>query len=118
MNMSLRPSAKGPQDSIWQPYFLRYSLANLLLLEHMGFDLVDGRLDLGEMLNVQIPVGAEVGHADGTELAGLIKFLHRPVSAIIIAKRLMDEQQVEIIGTQLVAWMPRWTPWPSHSRRW
>ena len=78
MNMSLRPSAKGPQDSIWQLYFFRYSLANFCCWNTWVSIWLTAGLTSAEMLNVQIPVGAEVGHADGTELSGLIKFLPSP----------------------------------------
>lgn len=67
----------------------------------MRFNLVDGGLDLGKVLKVEVAVGAEVGNADGTELAGLVEPLHRAVRAVVIAERLVDEQQVEIVGLQL-----------------
>lgn len=74
---------------------------DLLLLEDMRFNLVDGGLDLGKALKVEVAVGAEVGNADGTELAGLVEPLHCAVRAVVIAERLVDEQQVEVVGLQL-----------------
>ena len=67
----------------------------------MCFDLVDGRLDLREVLDVQIPVRAKVGNADRAEPASLVQFFHCAIGTVIITERLVDEQQIEIIGAQL-----------------
>ena len=45
-------------------------LGDLLLLEDVGFDLIDRRLNLGEVLDVQIAVGAKVRYADGANFTG------------------------------------------------
>ena len=72
----------------------------LLLLEDVSLNLVDGGLHSGKVLDVQVAVRAEVGHADGADLAGVVELLHCAVGAVVIAERLMDEQQVQIIGAQ------------------
>ena len=81
--------------------FLEIFFGRLLLLKHMCFDLVDGRLDLREVLDVQIPVRAKVGNADRAEPASLVQFFHCAIGTVIITERLVDEQQIEIIGAQL-----------------
>lgn len=50
-------------------------LGDLLLLEDVGFDLIDRRLDLGEVLDVQIAVGAKVRYADGANFTGCLPCL-------------------------------------------
>ena len=74
---------------------------HLLLLEHVSLHLVHSGLDLGEVLDVQIPVRTEVGNADGPELTGLVQLLHGPVGAVVVAEGLVDQQQVQVIGAQL-----------------
>ena len=51
-----------------------------------------------KMLDVQITVRTEIGYTDGAQFSGLIQFFHRAVSAVIIAKRLVNEQQIQIAG--------------------
>ncbi len=48
---------------------------DLLLLEDVGLDLIDRRLDLGEVLDVQIAVGAKVRYADGANFTGCLPCL-------------------------------------------
>ena len=42
----------------------------------------------------------EVAHTDGSHLALTVSTLHRTISAIVVAKRLMDKQQVDIVALQ------------------
>lgn len=72
-----------------------------LLLEHMGLDLIDSRLDPCKMLQIQIAIQTKIRYADGTNFPCFIKFLHSTIGSVIIAKGLVDQQQVNIIRPQL-----------------
>lgn len=68
-----------------------------LLLEHMGLDLIDNRLDPCKMLQIQITIQTKIRYADGTNFPCFIKFLYSTIGSVIIAKGLVDQQQVNII---------------------
>ena len=72
-----------------------------LLVEHMRFHLVHHRFDVAELCQVDETVGVEVRYADGTELACLVCFFHSTVGAVVVVERLVDEQQVDVVGLQL-----------------
>lgn len=67
----------------------------------MGFHLVHSGCYLGKMNKVKITVGIKIGNADGSRGFFLIGLLHGPIGAIVIAKGLMDQQQIHIIRPQL-----------------
>ena len=71
-----------------------------LLVEHMRFHLIDHRSDLIELAKINEPVGIKIRHADCPEFSGAVGFFHGAPCAVIIAERLMYEQQVDVIGTQ------------------
>ena len=71
-----------------------------LLVEHVGFHLIDHRRYFAELRQVDEAVRIEVRHADGAELARLVRFLHRPPRAVVVVERLVNEQQVDVVGLQ------------------
>ena len=81
---------------------LHVFLGNLLLLEHMRFYLVNGGFDFSEMVNVDQAVRIEVRHADSAHLTGLVRIFHSAIRTIVIAERLMQQQQIHIIGLQFL----------------
>lgn len=72
-------------------------MRNFLLIEGVRFDLIDHGLYARERAQVYQSVGIKVGNADGAQLALRIQFLKRPPCAVIIGKRLMQQNEVEII---------------------
>lgn len=74
--------------------FLEILFCYLLLLEHMGFNLVYSRLYFREVLNVQITVRAKVGNTDSAKLASLIQLLHSTVGKNISEKLIDIRQQL------------------------
>ena len=72
----------------------------VLLAENVHFQLIDGRFDENVLRQVDKPVGAEVAHADGADLPGREGRFHRAVRTVIVAERLVDQQQVDIIGPE------------------
>lgn len=77
--------------------FFHIFMSSFLLLEHMGFYLVYHRFSFSKLAQVNEPVRVEVGHPDGPELSCLVGFLHRPVSAVVVPKGLMNQHQVQIV---------------------
>ena len=71
-----------------------------LLVEHVGFHLIDHWRYLAELRQVDESVGIEIRHADGSELARLIRFHHRSPRTVIVVERLVNEQQVDVVGLQ------------------
>lgn len=74
---------------------------NLLLLEHMGFNLIYGGNDLAESGKVNIAVGIKIAHAYRPCLALPVRLLHSAVGAVIIAKRLVNQQKIHIVALKL-----------------
>ena len=72
-----------------------------LLAEHVRLQLVHGRLYFGVFRHIHEAVGIEVREADGTYLSVPHGFLHSPPRARIVAERLVDKQQVDVVGAQL-----------------
>ena len=56
---------------------------------------------LAELRQIHKAVRIKIAYADGTDLSGPVRFFHGPVSAVVIVERLVDEQQIQIIRTQL-----------------
>ena len=72
-----------------------------LLAEYVRFHLVHGRFDFGVFRHIHKAVGIEVRETDGTYLSVPHGFLHSPPRARIVAKWLVDKQQVDVVGAQL-----------------
>ena len=98
----LAPFGKGAPAFVLDLVFQHILMGLFLLLEHMGFHLVHRRGDLHESAQVNKPVRIKIGNANSPKVAYLIGLLHRPPGAVVVAKGLMDEQQVDIIGSQLL----------------
>ena len=73
-----------------------------LLLEHMGLHLIDSRNDLAEIRQIHKTVRVEVGNADRTDFPRPVRLLHRPIRAIIVVERLMDQQQINVFALQFI----------------
>lgn len=72
--------------------FFHDFMGGLLLIEHMGFHLIDHRLDAGEQCEIDKSVRIEVRYADRTYLSFIIQLFQRPPGAVIIGKRLVRDQ--------------------------
>ena len=72
-----------------------------LLDQRVALQLVHHRLYIHIVGEVEEAGLLEVAHADGTRLAVVIGFLHRPPRAEHVAVGLMDEQQVDVVCLQL-----------------
>ena len=77
-------------------------MGRLLLLEHMGFHLVHGGGHLHKLAQIDEPVWVEIGHPNGPQLPGLVRLLHGPVGAVVVAEGLVNQQQVDVIGLQVL----------------
>ena len=78
------------------------ALAHQLLVggpleERVALDLVDGRRDLVVVDQVDEPVGVEVRDADRADQAVAVQLLHRAPGAVVVAERLVDQVQVEVV---------------------
>ena len=63
----------------------------------MDFHLVDHGADPGKAGQIHQPVGVEVGYADGPQFAFVVEVFQGAVGAIVIAKRLVEQHQIQII---------------------
>ena len=72
-----------------------------LLVERMGFDLIDRRRDLVVQNQVLKAVGVEVRHTDGADAALAVKLLHGAPRTVDVAVRLVDQIEVQIVQPQL-----------------
>ena len=70
--------------------------------EGMQLHLVDHGLDAGVAGQVGEPFRVEVAHANGANFACLVQLFHGAPGAVVVAKGLVDEIQVQIIQPQLV----------------
>ena len=95
------PFGKGTPGHDLRVVLFQISPRGFLLLEHMHLHLIDRWRDLGKMGQIQIAVWIKVGNADSSHCSCPPGLFHRAVAAIIIPKRLMDQQQINIIGAQL-----------------
>lgn len=71
------------------------------MLENMEFNLVNRRFYFGKVSNIDKPVRIKIGNTDSPDLTVFIRFFHCPICSVIIAKRLMNKQQINIIRLQL-----------------
>lgn len=92
---------KGSPGHDLRAVLLEVLLGDFLLLEDVGFHLIDGGLDLGEVVDIQEPVRIEVGHADSPHFTFPKCLLHSAVGAVVIAEGLVDQQKVDIAGPKL-----------------
>ena len=72
------------------------------LIENMGLDLVDRRCDVVVGDEIDEPVGMKIRHPDGAGPALTIQFLHRPPRSVVVAERLMDEIEIDVVQAQSV----------------
>ena len=96
------PLREGPPGHDLGAVFFHVCSRSFLLLEDMGLHLVDRRLDLGEVVDVQEAVWVEVGDADGPHLSAPVCLLHGPVGAVVVAEGLVDQEQVDVVAAQLL----------------
>lgn len=66
----------------------------------MCLDLVDHRLDFTETAQVDEAVGIEIAHADCTHEAFAVRIFHGTPSAVVVAERLVYQQQVNVVSAQ------------------
>ena len=102
MKKSLRPSAKGPPGLVLHAVLFHVLVRGLLLMEDVGLHLVDRRRDFGELAQVDQAVGIKVADADGAQLASPVGLLHGAVGAVIVTERLVNQQQIDVVGVQFL----------------
>ncbi|MPN27791.1 hypothetical protein SDC9_175225 [bioreactor metagenome] len=73
-----------------------------LLVIGMAFHLQHGGFDFGKRKHVFQPIRLEVGQADASDFSCRNGFFHIPPCAAIIAKLLMQQQEVDVAGLQAV----------------
>ncbi|MMZ62506.1 hypothetical protein D1872_247170 [compost metagenome] len=73
-----------------------------LLIERVRFDLVDGGHDFIMHNEVHQTVGQEVADTDRLNLAFAVQVFHRTPSTVVIAERLVNKVQIEIVELQLL----------------
>ena len=95
------PSANGPHDSICTPRSRMQLLVVDALVERVGLDLVDRRGDLVVIDEVDEPIRVEVGHADRADATFVVQLLHRPPRAVVVAERLVDQVEVDVVEPEL-----------------
>lgn len=83
-------------------FLLQKLLGFDLLVEGVGFDLVNCRNHFVINDEVYKPIRIEVADTDGFDAAISIQLLHRPPRAVNVAVGLVDQIQVEVIQSQLV----------------
>ena len=64
----------------------------------MCFQLYDGRLHLHVFRQVQKTGIVKITQADGADFTCMIGFLHGTVGTVIVTERLVDEQEVYVVG--------------------
>ena len=72
-----------------------------LLMEGMDLNLIDGGRDLVVHAEIHQPLGKKIAHADRPDQPFPMQFLHGPPGAVIVAERLMDQVQVEVVQPQI-----------------
>ena len=66
----------------------------------MNFGLEDGGLDFADAQNFFDLLLVEVGQTDGTDFALLVSLFHQAITGNVITGRLVNEQQVDVVGVQ------------------
>ena len=75
-------------------------LVGMALEERVGLDLVHRRGDVVVVDQVDQPVGVEVRHADRLGEALAVRFCIDAPGAVVVAKRLVNEVQVDVVKTE------------------
>jgi hypothetical protein len=66
----------------------------------VALDLIDSRLDLVVVDQVDQPVGVEVRDADRANQSLVVQVLHRAPGAVVVAKGLVDQVEVEVVDAE------------------
>ena len=80
--------------------FFHIFLSLDLLVEHVGFNLIDHRGDLHVCSEVYEMVGVEVADAYGADFALAVGIFKSAICAIAVAEGLMEQHEVDIIRAQ------------------
>ena len=90
----------------WAPGLDLYpALAHELLVggaleERVGLDLIDGGDGFVMVDEIDESVAVEVRNADGLGQAVAVELLHRPPGAVVVAERLVDQIQIDVVQAQ------------------
>ena len=76
------------------------SLVVIALEVGVGLDLIDRRRGFVVVDQIDQAVGVEVADTDGPEQALVVQLLHGSPGAVVVAERLMDQIQVEVVQTK------------------
>ena len=93
---------KGPPGLGVDAVLLHQSQSIFLLEKGVELHLIHGGLDLHGLADVRQNLGIAVAHADGLQLAGLVRLFHGSVGADVVAHGLMDQIQIDIVQSQLL----------------
>ena len=96
---ALRERPPGFQDNT--KFFCRFK-GLLLVEERVAFHLVDHGHDLAVQAQVSHALGIEIAYSDCLCLSALINIFQRAPCGIVVANRLMQQIQVDILQTELV----------------
>ena len=77
------------------------SICTLRAAIRVGLDMVDDRGELVVRDQVGDPGGMEVRDADGAHRALRVSGLERPPRPLVVAVRLVDQDQVELVEAEL-----------------
>lgn len=80
---------------------LQKSVGVLLLLERMRFDLIDRGLDFVVQEQILQTFVGKARHADRTNAAFLVQALKSTSGGVVIAVRLVQEIEVNVVKTEL-----------------
>lgn len=83
------------------PRIFHVLVCEALLLEHMCLHLIHRWCDLSKLTKIDKTIWIEIADADSAQLARFESFFHGTISAIIIAERLMNEHEIDIIALQI-----------------
>lgn len=84
-------------NSVFQHNLMRLDL----LLKNMGFHLVDCRRNLDKLTKVNQTIRIEIADSYRTGFAFPVCFFHGSIGSVIIIKRLVDQQKINIVCLQL-----------------
>ncbi len=100
VNRLFRPSANPPQDSSCTPVGAHDLLVGVALEERVRLDLVDRRSHLVVLDEIDEAVGVEVRDTDRPREAVGVDLLNRSPEAVIVAERLVDQVEVDVVETE------------------
>ena len=75
-------------------------LVGVALEERVRLDLVDRRGHVVVLDEIDEPVGVEVGDTDRPGEAVGVELLHRPPEAVVVAERLVDQVEVDVVEAE------------------